>query len=244
MSQEAEDEVIPVIAVVDGPGGPDQGSITRSWFDFRQRWPLRPFCLLRLEGADELLIPANLLRDDNKVYETVNRDGDDEFKRSDWFDLCNIEDLCLNSVALLIDTNTPVVGSSHAYFQQRMKEANGGKGFEILYATPQDDNNWIEPLDIMWTSSNAPSMAPTDQPSFVPSMSPTMVGTRGNEIGATVFLICTFRSNNGIPNNGGFSEAEQAVSSLLVYLFTIFLSVPAHQLVLVSYLFRCCCCSC
>ena len=150
-----EDDVIPVIAVVDGPGGPDQGSMSRSWFDFRQRWPLRPFCLLRVEGGEDLLIPATLLRDPNVIFANINRDGDDEFKRSDWFDICNLENNIpldpefTQSVALLVDIDTPAVGESYQYFLERLRAFLGlqptGPLPNLLQATPNQNGDWIQP---------------------------------------------------------------------------------------------------
>ena len=173
---EEQDQLIPVIAVVDS-GGPDQSSMDTSWTSFRAQFPNRPFCILRLVGAGDLLIPTDMALDGNVRQANVNRDGGDVFLQSDWFDLCDLYNNPITSVALLVDVPQALIPASLSFLQTRA----GDNGQTVIQSSPQSDGNWIDPLNFLFLSSQAPSgvpssspsSAPTDKPSSSPSSAPT-----------------------------------------------------------------------
>lgn len=175
------DEIVTMIAVV-ATGGPSSTALSDSFESFREVWPDRPICVLEVRvGGEDIMAPRNLVLDPLVTYRFANRDYGESFYRSDWFDLCGLQNLPLHApesdgsegvrgrdgaipdVALLIgNTVTVDVDASGMFFMQRLESA----GLRNQIIMPRLDNNWVEPFDISFTM---PANQPIPQPSTPPS---------------------------------------------------------------------------
>jgi hypothetical protein len=113
VSVDIEDQLLPTsntitcIAVID-EASPSATTIRSSWLSFRSSYPNRPFYLLQPSGytKDRLRIPSEFNRDNLAFYSPVNRDRGSSSQASDWYSICNIDQLPDGSnFALWIDNS-------------------------------------------------------------------------------------------------------------------------------------------
>lgn len=121
-----------------------------SWNNFRASYPNRPFYLLQPEAIanpPELRIPSEFYSNPLSYYARVNRDNGNIAQASDWYSLCNIDDLPDgSSVALWIDQSgsmtSATVRASLDLFNAKIARRR------ITYTTMTGfDENWVNPFN-------------------------------------------------------------------------------------------------
>lgn len=104
-----QSELAPCIAVID-ESSQTNAYIESKWTEFRQRFPRRPFCLLRPVPAGAsggLYRPAAFDADPLTRFFDVTRDGQYNVNVSDWYELCGLEQWknVIDFTGLFIDTS-------------------------------------------------------------------------------------------------------------------------------------------
>jgi hypothetical protein len=139
-------QTITCIAVIDENEGLEtQETVDAKWSAFRERFPKRPFFLLRPldpEDTRHLLVPTSSGTDRLFTGPTIVKRDQGLFQnRSDWFQICALSSLPPGSpVVVFIDTSGSMdidtVRASHEYFLERCAEA--GIGVISVYNTDED----------------------------------------------------------------------------------------------------------
>lgn len=135
------------IAVIDEASSA-RTTLSSNWTSFRTNWPNRPFYLLQPgRTRPELYEPAAFVSDPLTEYSQVNRDNGNPGQASDWYTLCNLDQLPDGSkLALFIDTSGSMtlstVQASYNLFKQKIQERN----MTIIEVFNRNEN-WILPFD-------------------------------------------------------------------------------------------------
>lgn len=141
--------VAPCIAVIDENDSFSDAQMNALWEEFREKYPDRPFCLLRPGTAEKLYLPIAFQSDPLTVFRQVNRDGESaSVSPSNWFDICGLQRLFstgIGFVGLFVDNSgsmtTSTVQGSFDQFVATL-EANDLE-FTTLF---NNQENWIEPF--------------------------------------------------------------------------------------------------
>lgn len=128
---ETKEEVFDTVCIcVIDETSPSEEIIRNAWISFRQKYRNRPFYLLRPATlqSNNLNIPQEF-RDDPLAFGPidVSVDNGDVTKRSDWFSICNLDNVTPGKlVAISIDTsestNIQTIRASLNYFNERCKQ--------------------------------------------------------------------------------------------------------------------------
>ncbi|WP_417283748.1 phage tail protein [Comamonas sp.] len=119
-------ETVTCIAIIDENDNDTQAGVNAKWAEFRAAYPQRRLYVLRPEGWEQYPLYRPLNAGPRFVGpQWVSRDHGVVAKRSDWYDLCNLDRLPNNSaIALFIDNSgsmfTSHVQASYDYFLQRL----------------------------------------------------------------------------------------------------------------------------
>ena len=133
------------IAVIDESS---QLTLNNSWSKFRSTWPNRPFYLLQPgRTRPELREPVAFVNDPLTDYSQVKRDNGTVSQASDWYTLCNIDQLPNGSkLALFIDTSGSMtlatVQASYNLFKQKIAIRN-----MTIIEVFNGNEDWILPFD-------------------------------------------------------------------------------------------------
>lgn len=129
-----------------------QTTMNQSWSQFRSNWPNRPFFLLHplLQAKPFRALlkePVTFKSDPLTTYSQVNRDGGSTNAASDWYTICQLDQLPDGSkLALFIDDSGSMrlstVQASYNLFLQKIQARN----MEIIVISNRTEN-WIEPFD-------------------------------------------------------------------------------------------------
>ena len=155
-------KLITCVSVIDETGGSyynNQGNLNNVWqqspaiigqgYDsrgFRTAFPYRTFYILDPGGGGSIDVPTNYPGDANAYGPiTVNRDNGNNSARSDWFDICNFQNLPYGTiVSIWIDISGSMtldtVQASYDYFLQRCAAA----GIEIVLSLSASGERYIE----------------------------------------------------------------------------------------------------
>ena len=156
-------KLITCVSVIDETGNSyynNQGNLNNVWEQdpavlsinvnnrrgFRTAFPYRSFYILDPGGGGSINIPTNYNSDPNAYGPiTVNRDGGDTSARSDWFAICNFQNLPYGTiVSIWIDISGSMtldtVEASYNYFLQRCATA----GIEIVLSLSDSGERYIE----------------------------------------------------------------------------------------------------
>lgn len=147
-----QNAVITCISVIDESRGSQNPGILRArWEDFRKAYPERPFCLLQPKPntISELYVPQAFFNDSRTIYEQVSRDRGSVSSQSDWFEVCNLENLRkqgIVDVAIFIDNSgsltTSQVQASYNFLLSRMEE----EGLNLVAGVSNAIEDWISPF--------------------------------------------------------------------------------------------------
>jgi len=158
--------IITCIAIIDESDEKSKQYFSEYWTFFRSYYPDRPFCLLQpaifinaqdeanypyssIEISNGIGVPNNYYQDENTIFEVVNRDFGNDNKISDWFELCNLDDLRsegVGRVAFFIDESGSMdrntVSASFDNFEERLIAEN----LEVVAGIYNEDEDWIDPF--------------------------------------------------------------------------------------------------
>jgi hypothetical protein len=155
VSVTVDDQVLPAtnditcIAVID-ESSVSATTLRNNWLSFRTSYPNRPFYLLQPSGAsytrNDLRIPAEFENDNLAFYSSVNRDNGNSSQASDWYSICNIDQLPDGSeFALWIDNSgsmsTSQVRASLILLDSKIQPRN--ITYRLLAAPGE---NWVSPF--------------------------------------------------------------------------------------------------
>jgi len=139
------------IAVIDETSQ-SAAEIQKSYNEFRSKWPNRYLYLLWPKNQSfpdtlvEKLPQGWKVNTRDRGPTEVNRDNGNESKRSDWYEICNLDSVPNNAkIGLFIDNSgsmtTNVVQASYEYLVSKLKSRNIG----IITVTNKEEN-WIAPF--------------------------------------------------------------------------------------------------
>lgn len=139
------------IAVIDEASKPTAAKLSSDWTKFRSNWPDRPFYLLQPSPSfsrASLKEPTAFVNDSKTTYSPVNRDGGISSLASDWYTICNLDQLPDGSqIALFIDTSGSMslatVRASYNLLKQKLNIRNMS-----IIEVFDGNENWIIPFDI------------------------------------------------------------------------------------------------
>jgi hypothetical protein len=125
-----------------------QQVIRQQYLNFRANWPARPLWLLKPGRADQpLAVPTEFINNPISYGPfIVNRDLGNVNNRSDWFSICQLQNLPRGSViSLAVDTsgsmNLSTIQASYNFFKQRCEEAD----LFIIADEIFPDEQWAKP---------------------------------------------------------------------------------------------------
>lgn len=137
------------ISIIDEADTFTQADFDADWTRFRNSYPNRDFWLLTPQPAytSELRVPAAYTADPAAYGPiAVARDNGNQAQRSDWFAICQLQNLPQGSViSVAIDTSGSMtlatVQASYNYFLERCASA----GIEIVFDLTFPNERWIPP---------------------------------------------------------------------------------------------------
>lgn len=145
---EVQNNQVTCVSVIDEN---DRRAVDAAWLQFRNRYPDRPFCLLRAPSSTGLSVPTNFTNDPTKnILANVTRDAQDRdpITQSVWFSICNLarsRAQGLSNVVLFVDNSgsmtTATVQNAHDAFQSAVV----ANGMEVVAAVYNNREDYINP---------------------------------------------------------------------------------------------------
>ena len=138
-------------------------TFNNNWDNFRSTYPNRVFYLLDPGGGGFGHIPPDYAADPEAFGPiTVNRDNGNVANRSDWFDICGLNDAEDGTVvSLAVDTSGSMrlstVQASYNYFISQCAAA----GFVLVIDTTFPNERWITPHNKAVPPNTSISVSPT-----------------------------------------------------------------------------------
>jgi hypothetical protein len=146
---QADDELVPCVAVIDDDSSFKHSDGDHLWKDFRSAYPDRPFCLLVTGPSGSVDTPHDFLKDNLViVHYDVAKDFGDTSLADDWAALCGLDvytSANVPVVGLFVDDSgdkhKDMVSASRNLFYKDMK----AKGITVKEFVNSEEN-WILPF--------------------------------------------------------------------------------------------------
>ena len=152
------------ISVIDeNQNSASQSTFNNNWSNFRNTYPNRNFYLLDPGGGSFGYVPSAYTNDPEAFGPiTVNRDNGVVANRSDWFDICGLNDAEDGTVvSLAVDTSGSMrlstVQASYDYFIAQCNAA----GFVLVIDTTFPNERWITPHNKAVPPNTSISVSPS-----------------------------------------------------------------------------------
>lgn len=147
-----QNELVTCISVIDEN---DNRSLQSQWNAFKNRFPDRPFCILRpTPVSDPLWRPSDYLTTTTattnitNIFATTTRDSADVSNPANWFNLCNLEAgvaLGLTNVLLFIDESGSMTRETIDTALALFRAEAAMNGFNILPTVYNSNEDWVSP---------------------------------------------------------------------------------------------------
>ena len=153
-SLEMQNDLITCVSVIDENEPFVRSDIDVQWANFRNNFPLRPFCLLqpnlpgKAPSSAKLARPTKFVSDERATYKAVMRDNGKDEVAEDWYRTCDLATSKSNGVTrvvIFVDNSgtmtTETVLASYNLFRETL-ELNG---FEVIEGRAEKREDYITP---------------------------------------------------------------------------------------------------